>query len=118
MSAAGGISTHVLDLARGKPAGGIAVRLERRDPKQRELWLEVASGQTDADGRAVLVAGGAPLPLGVYRLGFELSPYFAAHATAHFFPEASLVFEVRVASERHHVPLLLSPHGYSTYRGS
>jgi len=118
MSAAGGISTHVLDLARGKPAGGIAVRLERRDAKAGELWLEVAGAQTDADGRAVLVASGEPLALGTYRLGFELSPYFAVHGTAYFFPEAALVFEVRAANERHHVPLLLAPHGYSTYRGS
>ena len=117
MSGTGSISTHVLDLARGRPAGGVAVRLERRDPKDDARWAEVAAGQTDTDGRVALVAG-ATLATGTYRLAFELTPYFAAHGTSHFFPEASIVFEVRAAEERYHVPLLLSPHGYSTYRGS
>ena len=91
------------------------MRLERNDG---ERWLVIAQGTTSADGRATLVADGAPLPAGRYRLDFALAPYFAAHSTPAFFPEATLVFEVAEANGRFHVPLLLSPYGYSTYRGS
>lgn len=111
-----GISTHVLDLARGRPAAGIVVRLERR---VGEEWQPVAAGTTNADGRVpdLLAAGPGLLP-GAWRLQFALAPYFAVHGVEGFFPEAQLTFEVRDAGQHHHVPLLLSPFGYSTYRGS
>lgn len=111
-----GISTHVLDLALGRPAMGVAVRLERRSG---ESWIELGRGATDGDGRAAaLLPSGLPLVAGTYRLTFDLDGYFNARKIPHFFPEAALVFTVTDPAARHHVPLLLSPHGYSTYRGS
>jgi 5-hydroxyisourate hydrolase len=110
-----GISTHVLDLARGRPASGIEAVLERRDGEQ---WSELARGTTDTDGRLLLVPDGVALVAGAHRLTFALAPYFAARGGATFFPEASIAFEVGAVNEKYHVPLLLSPFGYSTYRGS
>jgi 5-hydroxyisourate hydrolase len=111
-----GISTHVLDLARGRPAEGITVRLERSIDG---AWLPVATATTNADGRVPnLLASGPPLLPGAWRLHFALAPYFAAQAIDGFFPEALLTFDVRDANLHHHVPLLLSPHGFTTYRGS
>jgi 5-hydroxyisourate hydrolase len=111
-----GVSTHVLDLARGRPATGIVVRL---DARAGAGWRELGRATTDSDGRVrTLLAPGAVLVTGVHRLTFELAPYFADRGVEAFYPEASVVFEVRDASSAHHVPLLLSPFGYSTYRGS
>lgn len=111
-----GISTHVLDLARGRPAEGIAVRLERRVGDE---WRDVSQATTSADGRvANLVTLDSPLLPGSWRLRFALAPYFAALGVEAFFPDAQISFEVRDANQHHHVPLLLSPFGYSTYRGS
>jgi hydroxyisourate hydrolase len=111
-----GISTHVLDLARGRPAAGVTVLLERESDG---AFREIARAKTDDDGRvgALLPAGTALAP-GRFRLSFELAAYFAAHGVEGFFPLAALVFDVRDAGQKHHVPLLLSPFGYSTYRGS
>jgi 5-hydroxyisourate hydrolase len=110
------ITTHVLDTSRGRPAVGVAIRLERRaDDGSHAL---VGSGVTDADGRLrSLLAEGALTP-GVYRLTFDTGDYFDSLGTAAFYPEASVVFLVRSATEHYHVPLLLNPFGYSTYRGS
>jgi 5-hydroxyisourate hydrolase len=110
------ITTHVLDVARGRPAADVPIRLERlRDGG----WLELGHGRTDADGRLrTLLGPGTPLEPGRYRITFDTGAYFAALATESFYPEASIVFEVRSAAEHYHVPLLLSPYGYSTYRGS
>jgi len=101
------ISTHVLDTAGGRPAAGIAVALERRDG---DGWERLAEAVTDTDGRATLLPPGTPLRAGVHRLTF-------ATGTA-FFPEVPVVFTVADPAARHHVPLLLSPYGYTTYRGS
>lgn len=104
------ITTHVLDTARGRPAAGVAVTLER-------AGAPIAHGRTDADGRLRdLLPAEAPLETGVYRLVFDTAGYFAAQET--FYPEVVVTFRVRDAAEHHHVPLLLSPFGYSTYRGS
>lgn len=109
-----GITTHVLDIARGRPAMGIAILLEI----QRESgWTEVGHAQTDADGRARQIAGSA-LIAGVYRLTFDVETYFQEEGIEAFYPIASIVFHVRDANQHYHVPLLLSPFGYSTYRGS
>ena len=108
------LTTHVLDTARGLPAAGVAVsvcRLEKDD------WSPLGRGVTDADGRCAELLKPGRLARGVYRLRFETSPYFAAQSLRAFYPYVDVVFEV--AEERHyHVPLLLSPFGYSTYRGS
>lgn len=110
------ISTHVLDLSTGRPAAGLAVRLERRDPGG--AWHVVGEHVTDADGRVRdLLAGGAGAA-GVHRLTFATGPYLSAGGARAFYPEACVTFDVFDVAQHHHVPLLLSPFGYSTYRGS
>jgi 5-hydroxyisourate hydrolase len=109
------ITTHVLDTARGKPAEGVTVILERFD---EDHWWILGRGSTDADGRlSKLLPDGAPLAAGRYRLTFDTGAYFRDRGEAAFYPEVTVVFTV-AADQRHHVPLLLSPFGYSTYRGS
>jgi 5-hydroxyisourate hydrolase len=111
-----GITTHVLDTARGKPASGVAVVLEIRDG---EGWRELGRAATDADGRARhLLPEGAALVPGTYRITFATGDYFRGQGIEGFYPEAAIAFDVRDAAEHYHVPLLLSPYGYSTYRGS
>jgi 5-hydroxyisourate hydrolase len=105
-----GITTHVLDTARGRPAAGIAIRLELRDG---DAWREIGRGTTDDDGRLRTLTG-PTIDAGTYRITFDTGAYNPGG----FFPEVSIVFEVRDAAQHHHVPLLLSPFGYSTYRGS
>jgi len=107
------ITTHVLDLATGAPAAGVAVTLER---EQGATWESHGRAVTDADGR-VRDAFGGLAGTGRFRLTFATGAYFAARGVASFHPEVVVVFEVREA-KHHHVPLLLSPFGYSTYRGS
>ncbi len=110
-----GITTHVLDTARGRPAEGIAVSLEIETAGS---WRKLGAGTTDADGRVRdLLAGGGAEP-GHYRLRFETGAYHQAAGVNGFYPYVAIVFEVRDPSQHHHVPLLLSPFGYSTYRGS
>ena len=111
-----GITTHVLDTARGRPASGVPIRLEIRSEAG---WQEIGQAETDADGRARhLLPADADLTTGVYRLTFGIETYFQAQGIEGFYPEASIVFHVRDAAQHYHVPLLLSPYGYSTYRGS
>jgi 5-hydroxyisourate hydrolase len=107
------VTTHVLDTALGAPARGVPVVLSRRDG---DAWIEVATGTTDPDGR---IGDLTPehVPHGRYRLVFDTAAYFTATLQPAFFPEVHVVFEVADGSH-HHVPLLLSPFGYSTYRGS
>jgi 5-hydroxyisourate hydrolase len=107
------ISTHVLDTSRGRPAAHVAITLEL---KESGGWREVARASTDTDGRARDLA--PDTPPGIYRLTFEVAAYFSTLDQQHFFPFVSVVFEIRDATERYHVPLLISPFGYSTYRGS
>ncbi|HWL87038.1 MAG TPA: hydroxyisourate hydrolase [Polyangiaceae bacterium] len=109
------ITTHVLDTARGCPAAGVPVLLEHREAQGG--WTECGRGTTDADGRLRDLLGG-PLVAGEFRLTFDTASYFQACAVAGFFPEVRIAFIVRDANAHHHVPLLLSPYGYSTYRGS
>jgi 5-hydroxyisourate hydrolase len=109
------ISTHVLDIARGRPAQGVPVVLEK---KEGSAFTRLKAGATDADGRVKdLVAEGA-LTEGIYRITFDTGAYFTAQGIEGFYPEAGIVFVVRDAAAHYHVPLLLSPFGYSTYRGS
>jgi 5-hydroxyisourate hydrolase len=107
-----GITTHILDTAAGRPAARVGVRLERQTAAG---WEPVGTGQTDDDGRVkTLLPPGAPAPHGTYRITFDTAAYLGAAA---FFPEVQIVFVVS-DDRHHHVPLLLSPFGYSTYRGS
>ena len=108
-----GITTHVLDTSRGRPAAGVAVTLEKHDGN---YWNFIARGETDHDGRCRTLLGDTPLERGMYRLTFGTGAYFGDGNT--FFPEVVIVFDVRDASQHYHVPLLVSPYGYSTYRGS
>lgn len=111
-----GLSTHVLDTAIGRPAAGIGVRLEVEDG---DGWRELAQAATNADGRVGhLLPPGTSLAAATYRLTFDVAAYHAAHGAAGFYPFVIIVFTVRDAAQHHHVPLLLSPFGYSTYRGS
>lgn len=110
------LSTHVLDTAAGRPAVGVAVRLESQGPGG--AWAAVGAGQTDPDGRLRdWLPAGVP-GAGRHRLVFNTGAYFAAAGVASFFPEVTVDFEITAADEHHHVPLLLSPFGYSTYKGS
>ena len=107
------LTTHVLDTARGRPAVGVPVLLERQVEGGYE---RVGGGRTDDDGRVRdLLAPGA-LQAGVYRITFDLDGYYAGEPS--FYPLAQVVFRVVSPEQHHHVPLLLSPFGYSTYRGS
>lgn len=111
------ITTHVLDTARGRPAAGIPVTLELLDSAGGAR--ELGRGATDTDGRArALLPPSHALAAGRYRLTFELEEYFRALGTRAFFPSVAVTFVVAEGAEHHHVPLLLSPFGYSTYRGS
>ena len=109
------ITTHVLDVARGKPARGIVVVLERAGMPQSTL---LARASTDADGRVKAFSPAPTLQAGVHRLIFEVGAYFAANGVEAFYPRVVVEFELRDAAQHYHVPLLLSPFGYSTYRGS
>jgi 5-hydroxyisourate hydrolase len=112
-----GITTHVLDTARGRPASGMRVRLHRAHAADGEAII--GEGITDGDGRcADLIANGAPLVAGEYRLDFDTAAWFATTGVESFYPAVSITFTVRDADQHHHVPLLLSPWGYTTYRGS
>jgi 5-hydroxyisourate hydrolase len=112
-----GITTHVLDTARGCPAAGVPVVLEVRDAGRE--WREVGRGETDADGRLrELLPEGFALSEGAYRLTFDTQTYFASQGARGFYAEVVVSFVVRDAGAHYHVPLLLSPFGYSTYRGS
>lgn len=103
------LSTHVLDLVTGRPAVGVAVTLETLDGQP------ISDGTTDADGRIRDLA--PDLAPGTYRITFATGAWFVANGTRGFYPSVPIVFEVADAGH-HHVPLLLGPFGYSTYRGS
>jgi 5-hydroxyisourate hydrolase len=112
-----GITTHVLDTVRGRPAVGVAVSLARHSG---DAWAELSTARTDANGRvANLLPTALKHPAGTYRLRFDTGAYFAAQGggVAPFYPVVEIVFEIRDA-EHYHVPLLVSPFGYTTYRGS
>jgi 5-hydroxyisourate hydrolase len=111
------ITTHVLDISRGRPAEGVAVVLHRRNAV--DTWIELARGVTNADGRIVaMLADDAALVPGTYQLRFATEAYFSALGIRGFYPEVQVTFQVDNPREHFHIPLLLSPHGYSTYRGS
>ena len=116
-STPGPLTTHVLDTARGRPGVGVPIVLERQS--EDGAWAELARGQTNDDGRlpGLLPEGG--LDKAVYRLTFDIAAWEdGSQSTKGFFPSAQIVFRVDEPTQHHHVPLLLSPFGYSTYRGS
>jgi 5-hydroxyisourate hydrolase len=111
------ITTHVLDTSRGCPAVGVPVVLQQRTDGDR--WHLVGSGQTDETGRLRdLLAEGTALVPGMYRLIFDTQRYFDAQGLRGFYPHVIVVFEATPGEVHYHVPLLLSPFSYTTYRGS
>jgi 5-hydroxyisourate hydrolase len=110
------ISVHVLNLQDGLPSPGIQVTLERLDHGQ---WTALERGTTNAQGRiSALYPDGKALEKGTYRVVFKTGAWFAEHKTATFFPEVPVIFEVDGSLPHYHIPLLLSPFGYSVYRGN
>lgn len=122
------ISTHILDTSLGTPARGIRVTLDHVSDSsllEREEYGAgsirrrlLASAATDADGRVKDLTGGVAIGAGVYRLCFEVGEYFTASERDSFYPEVTVVFRIGDAKQHYHVPLLVSPFGYSTYRGT
>jgi 5-hydroxyisourate hydrolase len=111
------ISTHVLDTARGEPARNIAVHLERHENSGE--WRVLTSAETDQDGRcAQLLPQDEKLSPGIYRLAFDTAGYHAAQQVHGLYPLVQITFSVREGDTHFHIPLLLSPFGYTTYRGS
>jgi 5-hydroxyisourate hydrolase len=110
------ITTHILDTSQGCPARGVVVRLELlRD----DAWIRVGEGVTDGDGRLrSLTSEDDALEAGTYRLRFDTAAYFAESGTPTFYPYVEIAFTVPEGGQHFHVPLLLNPFGYSTYRGS
>ena len=110
------ISTHILDTALGKPARNVAVRLEKQEVSS---WRLMASGHTDQDGRCnQLLPEVDTLAPGSYRLVFDTANYFAGQKVDALYPVVEITFSVKDGETRFHIPLLLSPNGYTTYRGS
>jgi 5-hydroxyisourate hydrolase len=109
------ITTHVLDTTRGKPAAGVTITMYEKVGLE---WVEIAEGITNTDGRiGNLLSDDDPLPLGVYKLHFATEAYFKVLGIESFYPCVEITFEIST-TEHYHVPLLLNPFGYSTYRGS
>lgn len=112
-----GISTHVLDLVHGKPAKGVAVRLEKQNAAGD--WRVLTLARTDQDGRCgQLLPEGENLSAGVYRLSFDTGSYYGLQNIDTLYPAMEVMFQARDGESHFHIPLLLSPNGYTTYRGS
>jgi len=109
------ITTHVLDIAAGRPGKHIAIELERID---HGTWHLIGGGITDDDGRLRTLTPEGPVQAGTYRIRFQTGAYFTAQGVTGFFPVVEIQFLVTDGTQHHHVPLLLSPFGFSTYRGS
>ena len=109
-----GISTHILDTTKGKPARGVTVWLELQDGG---TWRRVGEGVTNEDGRVKPLLDTLAKE-GIYRIHFQVDEYFKQQQLEAFFPSVTIEFAVRSIKEHYHVPLLLNPFGYSTYRGS
>ena len=110
------LSTHILNTTIGRPAEGVSITLEQQEGSD---WKFIATHQTDSDGRvSAFMPAGKSLECGNYRLNFQTGIYFKANNVRGFYPEVTIAFEVTKPEEHHHVPLLLNPFGYSTYRGS
>jgi 5-hydroxyisourate hydrolase len=110
------ITTHVLDISIGRPAQGVAITLLLQTTGTE--WKEIARGATGVDGRLATLLKPGKMTVGNYRLRFETGAYFAARHSAAFYPFIEITFAAIDAGQHYHVPLLVSPYGYTTYRGS
>lgn len=109
------ITTHILDTSKGKPAANVPVTFHQQVEGK---WMNCANGITNSDGRVSnLLPQEAALPLGIYKMSFEVSAYFSNTNTECFYPLVEIIFEIKTI-EHYHIPLLISPFGFSTYRGS
>lgn len=109
------ITTHILDTTLGRPARGVPITLERQVDG---AWARVGEGRTDDDGRLKTLTPPGPVEPGTWRIRFDTQSYFAATGTKGFYPSVEVVFVIEDGAAHYHVPLLLNPWGYSTYRGS
>ena len=110
------ITTHVLDTSLGQPAQGLTITLSQRD--LHNGWIELTSGVTNDDGRITDLLEPGQLTAGIYQMSFDTGGYHLNLGVEGFYPEAVITFEVKNPAQHYHIPLLLSPYGYSTYRGS
>lgn len=109
------LTTHILDTTKGKPAVGVSIILYNGS---NDEWIELTRGITNADGRIPdLLKGGEILQEGIYKMRFETKDYFDKDQVKTFYPYVEIIFEI-TSAEHYHIPLLLNPFGYSTYRGS
>ncbi len=109
------VTTHILDTTRGRPAAGVTISMYKKAGME---WVDVAAGITDSDGRIKdLLKPDVLLPMGTYKMKFSTKEYFKIHGMEVFYPCVEIIFEIR-SKEHYHIPLLLNPFGYSTYRGS
>ena len=109
------ITTHVLDTSLGKPAEGLTISLE---VQSGDAWAPIGRGVTNADGRVPNLMQAGALEVARYRITFATGDYLAATDRQGFYPSVTVVFDITDAAQHYHVPLLLSPYGFSTYRGS
>jgi hydroxyisourate hydrolase len=111
------ITTHILDISLGRPAKDVSISLQKLN--ENSVWETIGKGKTDNDGRLRdLLSSGETLTESNYRLTFDVAAYFNRQNIKSFYPQVEIVFTVSDATQHYHVPLLLSPFGYSTYRGS
>jgi 5-hydroxyisourate hydrolase len=109
------LTAHVLDTTKGRPARGVRMSLYQQHEEQ---WKEIGLGTTDNDGRVMdLLKKDVMLALGIYKMRFETGEYFDKQGIQSFYPVVEIIFNI-ISREHYHIPLLISPHGYSTYRGS
>jgi 5-hydroxyisourate hydrolase len=110
------ITTHILDISEGQPAQNVPIRLS---VWEEGIWREIGAGLTNGDGRvADLCPAGATMPAGTYQMHFDTGSYFVAAGKEVFYPWADVIFNIGADGQHYHIPLLLSPFGHSTYRGS
>jgi len=109
------LSTHILDTALGRPAANIAITLSQLDG---DAWHHIGTASTDTDGRCKTLLGDHPLAAATYKLRFHTAPYFHALKLPSLYPYVEITFTVTDPTQHHHIPLLLTANGYTTYRGS
>ncbi len=110
-----GLSTHILDTAKGRPATGVPLVLSKL---HHGTWSEIGTGHTDSDGRCKTLLGDAPLEAATYKIRFDTAAYYATEKLAGLYPFVEIVFTIATPNEHYHIPLLLTTNSYSTYRGS